>query len=342
VTRRRNFSDWAYWRLQLDTVAFDDPCPLDDAVAFAAWRERAAARLDTMLGPSPATVPLDAETTASVDCGSYTRERVVFDTEATMSVPAYFLVPKARTKPGPAVLAIHGHGPGKDLVCGVVAGGPGDAYADQLARAGYVVLAPDLRGFGERADHDPPDKYHCDWNLVCATMAGVVPLERNLWDCARALDLLAAHPLVDATRIAAAGLSYGGTCTLFLTVRDERIAAAIVSGYLSSWAAAHTVPWNMCGSQVLPGQLGRLEHLDLAALAAPRPLLVESGTDDAIFPAAAATATVAALRTLYATLGADPAAIRHNVFTGDHRWHGAEAEAFLAATVGPGTPAAPK
>jgi len=40
----------------------------------------------------------------------------------------------------------------------------------------------------------------------------------------------------------------------------------------------------MCGSQVLPGQLGEIEHVDIAALIAPRPLLVESGTQDGIFP----------------------------------------------------------
>ena len=51
----------------------------------------------------------------------------------------------------------------------------GAPYAHVLASEGYVVLAPDLRGFGERADWMPDDKYHCDWDLVCATMAGVVP-----------------------------------------------------------------------------------------------------------------------------------------------------------------------
>ncbi len=220
MTRVRNFSNWAYWRLHLETVA--DIAPPPDVEA---WRTRTRVQLDALLGPSPEPVPLDLETTDSVDCGTYQRERIVFDTERTMSVPAFLLVPHARrdASPGPAVLAIHGHGPGKSLVCGIDIGGPGDDYAHQLAMLGYVVLAPDLRGFGERADWMPPDKYHCDWDLVCATMAGVVPLQRNLWDMQRALDVLTAHPLVDAHRVAAAGLSYGATCTLFLAALDDRV-----------------------------------------------------------------------------------------------------------------------
>ena len=217
-----------------------------------------------------------------------------------MSVPAYLLVPHERrdARPGPAVLAIHGHGPGKSLRLRHRRGRTrATTTRTQLASAGYVVLAPDLRGFGERADWMPDDKYHCDWDLVCATMAGVVPLERNLWDLQRALDVLARAPARrSGARRAPPGSRTAATCTLFLAALDDRVRAAVVSGYLSSWRAAHTVPWNMCGSQIMPGQLGAIEHLDVAALIAPRPLLVETGTDDVIFPVDAARATVAALR----------------------------------------------
>jgi dienelactone hydrolase len=284
-----------------------------------------------MLGPAPEPVPLDLEVTETVDCGSYRRERVVFDTEATMAVPAYLLVPHDRVEAGPAVLAIHGHGPGKARICGVTEEehDEGPAYAHVLASEGYVVLAPDLRGFGERADWMPDEKYHCDWDLVCATMAGIVPHARNLWDLQRSLDVLAEHPLVDPVRIAAGGLSYGATCTLFLAAIDERVRAAIVACYLSSWRAAHTVPWNMCGSQILPGQIGAIEHLDVASLIAPRPLLAENGTDDILFPVDAARATVESLRRVYAHVGARPDAIVHDVFDGGHRWHGTETITFL-------------
>ena len=171
MSRRRNFSNWAYWRLQHEAAVAADPCPLDDLAAqLEPWRARVRERLLTMLGPAPAPVPLDLETTETVDCGSYRRERVVFDTEATMSVPAYLLVPHDRTEPGAALLAIHGHGPGKARICGLLdeEHDEGAPYAHELAMQGYVVLAPDLRGFGERGDWMPDDKYHCDWDLVCA------------------------------------------------------------------------------------------------------------------------------------------------------------------------------
>ncbi|HEY1739355.1 MAG TPA: acetylxylan esterase, partial [Acidimicrobiia bacterium] len=172
-------------------------------------------------------------------------------------------------------------------------------------------------------------RYDCDWNLVCAAMAGTNPLAQNLWDMRRSLDVLAAHPLVDADRVGACGLSYGGTMTLFLAACDERVRAAVVSGYLSSWEAACRMPYNMCGSQVMWGQLGELEHVDIGALIAPRALLAETGTEDLIFQVDAARATVASLRNVYDAFDAGTR-LEHDVFEGPHMWHGARAYDFLA------------
>jgi dienelactone hydrolase len=333
--RVRNFSPWAQWQLRLSATAVEHPVPTDPS-EIAGWRSDARARVATKLGPLPPAVPPDVETTESVVAGAYRRERIVFDAEATMSVPAYLLVPHGRTEPGPAVLAVHGHGPGKAEVCGL--DGPevaiafaehGGDYAHELARRGFVVLAPDLRGFGERADWQPPDRYQCDVNLVHAFAAGPHPLTQNLHDLTVALDVLGAHPLVDPTRLGAAGLSYGATMTLFLAATDPRVRACVVSGFVSSWLAAHRVPWNLCGSQVLPGMLGAIEHVDVAALVAPRPMLVESGTEDVIFPVAAARATMGELDRVYAALDAPEGALVHDVFAGGHRWHGEQAYSFL-------------
>jgi dienelactone hydrolase len=336
--RRRNLSPWAYWQLRLAGSAPPETCPVDDLEhGLDGYRQRVRDRLDTLLGEWPDRVPLDIEVLERDDAGPYTRERIVFDSETTMSVPAYLLVPHERTEPGAAVLAIHGHGAGKSMVCGLdhgrdelrdeIVGYHGD-YAHQLACRGFVVLAPDLRGFGERTDWIPPDRYQCDWNLVSATMAGAAPLTQNLWDLRCSLDVLAQHPLVDPQRIGAAGFSYGGTGSLFLAAVDERVTAAVVSGYFSSWAAAHRVPWNMCGSQILSGLLGRLEHVDLGALVAPRALLVETGTEDQIFPVAASREAFATLSRVYDALGARDRLV-HDVFEAGHRWHGEQAYPFF-------------
>jgi dienelactone hydrolase len=336
--RRRNFSLWAYWQLKLAQTPEPEGVPVDDlARDLDAYRRRARGRLDALLGEWPSAVPPDLELLESDDVGPYQRTRVVFDSEATMSVPAYLLVPHARTEPGPAVLAIHGHGAGKSMVCGIdradaelraeIDGYHGD-YAHQLACHGYVVLAPDLRAFGERSDWNPPGRYECDWNLVSATIADANPLVQNLWDMRVALDVLAQHPLVDGDRLGVCGLSYGGTLTLFLAAIDVRVKAAVVSGYFASWAAAHRMPWNMCGSQVLPAMLGRLEHVDLGALVAPRALLVETGTEDDIFPLPAAREGVATLSKVYEHLGV-PDRLVHDVNEGGHRWYGGQAYSFF-------------
>jgi pimeloyl-ACP methyl ester carboxylesterase len=332
-TRFRNYSPWYAWMVQLSQVQLSDPLPveqIDDRSVLEAWRSRCRARLDTLLGRLPDRVPLDLETLESVECDGYRRYKVVFDTEATMSVPAYLLVPDGRTGPGPGVLAVHGHGPGKAVVVGLErTDAPNGDYAHQLAQRGFVVLAPDLRCFGERADWNPPDHYACDTNLVHAVLAGWNPLTQNLWDLARALDVLGAHKLVDPARLGVVGLSYGGTMALFLAAWDRRVAAAVVSGYFSSWAESHKMPWNMCGSQILPGLLGQLEHVELGGLVAPRALLIESGRQDDLFPAEVAETEVSKLRRVYETLGVSGDRLVHDVFDAGHQWHGDQAYPFL-------------
>ena len=338
---RRNYSSWYQWMVRLAATTHEDPLPEDDPTAFGPWVERRRARLGELLGPEPEPVPLAVETLESEACDGYRRDKIVFDTEDTMSVPAYLLVPDARVHapPGAAVLACHGHGPGKEQVVGLARTDmPNADYALQLVRRGYVVLAPDLRCFGERQDWNPEDHYACDTNLVHAAMAGWNPLAQNVWDLRRCLDVLAQDPLVDPDRLGMVGVSYGGTVTLFTAAVDARVAAAVVSGYFSSWAESHKVPWNMCGSQIMFAMLGKLEHEDLGALVAPRPLLVETGTDDMLFPLPAAAESVRRAQLVYASVGAGERLV-HDVFDGGHQWHGTEALPFLDRWLGHEVPA---
>jgi dienelactone hydrolase len=332
----RNFSPWYQVVTRLAATVEADPLPFGDPAALDGWRGRFAGRLDEALAPWPERVPLRTEIDDGVAADGYRRHRLVFDSEDAMSVPAYLLVPDDRRTPGSGVLAVHGHGPGKSRICGLEPDdGPGADYAAELARRGHVVLAPDLRCFGERLDWNPEDHYACDTNLVHQVMAGWSPLTQNLWDCARALDVLGDHPMVDPSLLGVVGFSYGGTISLFLAACDPRVAAAVVSGYFSSWAAAHRMPWNMCGSQVLAGMPAAMEHVDVGALVAPRPMFVETGREDLLFPVAAAERSVERLRPVYAHLG-DPDHLVHEISEGEHRWYGRGAYAFLAEHLGAG------
>ena len=318
MARSRNFSPWAYWRLRVDTAA--PPAVLT--------RERLA----DLLRPLPDVVEPDIEIVDVAQRDGYQVHRLVFDAEAAMSVPCVLLVPDraTTTAPRPAVVAVHGHGTTKDTI--TVPHGDRDVdYGHRLAAAGVVVLAPDLRGFGERSDWTPEDHYHCDVDLVNAVLVGTTPLAQNLWDMARCVDVLQSLPYVDSERVGVCGWSYGGTIALFLAAWDERVKAALVSCYVSSVASSHRIPWNLCGSQVLPGMAGLLDHATLAALVAPRPLIVESAEDDLIFPVDAARAAVAAAEFAYDETGA-AGNIRHFVVDGDHRFDGTDSlPAFVTA-----------
>lgn len=342
----RNHSPWRWFVANLaEQVASPlDPGPIDDgAAAIRSWQTRFRSRYAELLGPVPGRVPLNVEVLGTEDCARYRRDRIVYDTEAHMSVPAYLLVPHSRARPGPAVLAQHGHGAGKDEVCGLDGGDEarraemtehnGD-YAHQLAERGYVVLAPDLRTFGERADWNPPNLYGCDLTHTHAAMLGYDVLTLDLWDLARGLDLLCSHPLVDPERVGMVGLSFGGTATLFLAAWDERVRAAVVSGYFSAWGDCAAIPWNMCGSQVLHGLVRALDHVDLGTAIAPRSLLIESGTRDGIFPVAAAEREHGRLARAYEALGVADR-LELDVFEGGHRWNGVKAYPFLERWLGP-------
>ena len=247
-----------------------------DPAAIPAWRDRCRDRLADLLGaPAGPGSRSTSRCARSVDCGTYRRESIVFDTEAAMSVPAFLLVPaRPHSSRGRRSSRSTVTDPGKSEVCGLdddesrdaIAEHHGD-YAHQLAMRGYVVLAPDLRCFGERRRLEPARQVRVRRQPRARDRRRRQPARPEpLGPRVARSTCSSEHPLVDPDRIGMVGLSYGGTATLFLAAWDERVRAAVVSGYFNEWQACHRVPWNLCGSQVLPGMLGELEHVDLGAL----------------------------------------------------------------------------
>ena len=123
-------------------------------------------------------------------------------------------------------------------------------------------------------------------------------------DGRRALDYLRARPDVDATRIAVAGNSGGGTQAALLGASEPRLAAVVASCYITSWSDMWLTPGPQDSEQILPGFLTRgLDFADFAVAAAPRGFLVSSAIQD-YFPIAGSRGASTELRAIYDALGA--------------------------------------
>jgi dienelactone hydrolase len=150
----------------------------------------------------------------------------------------------------------------------------------------------------------------------------------RVWDVMRTLDYIATRPELDARRVGCMGISGGGTATLFSAALEPRIRAAMVSGYLNTFrdsigSLAH------CIDNYVPGILNWAEMHDIAGLIAPRPLFVESGERDNIFPIAASIESFKQVREIYGTFQAADR-IEQEVFPGEHSFWGKRGIPFMA------------
>ncbi|MGQ9731527.1 MAG: alpha/beta hydrolase family protein [Candidatus Zipacnadales bacterium] len=308
------------------------------------WRKAFERRLRELLGPFPALVPLEPEVVETVDCGDHRREKVFFNSEKYATVAAYVLVPKdlrsGERRPG--ILAAHGHGRGKADICGVCDTDNERAhitslnydYAHQFARRGYVVVAPDWRGFGERRSPDEwvrPNRDPCNVNYMAMGYLGYHLLALQIWDGMRTVDYLQSRPEVDPDRLGVGGLSFGGTMTTYLAALDPRLKVACISGYLSTIkgdAITMRGKGNFCGAQYMPGLLTLGDIPDVAGLIAPKPLCVEMGEQDQCFVIDDAKAAYAHLERIYAAAGAADHLIA-DIHPGGHVWSGAKSFAWF-------------
>ncbi len=321
-------------------LSLENSTPAD----WAAWRAEACEELVAAMGGWPIEqVPLNPEITEEHDEGDYVRQRLLIDTEPMMAAPCWLLVPKG-IAPGerrPAILALHGHGNGKDDICGLDHGEEDKQnnirvhnydYARQFVRRGYVVIAPDHRNFGER-QYPREDLYGrdpCNIMMLKLALFGRNMLLANVWDASKCIDYLQTREDVDGERIGAAGLSYGGTMTLWTAALDERIKIADVSCYMNSFLAYALDRDNTCGSQTPVNVLGLLDEMwEVAALIMPRALVCENGISDGGFPIAEAQAAHAKIAEAYARAGVGER-FTADVFEGGHEFSGRKAFDWFA------------
>ncbi len=273
----------------------------------------------------------------------YTRSRLALGLAPDLEVPVYVLTPetKAAETGLPVVIACHGHGYGsRDLVGLDPAGQPKTAdpgyqadFALALVRLGFLVIVPELFGFGDlrleedKAKGDPAASscYRISADLLQAghTIAGL-----RVWQISRILDWLEELTEVNQAKIACMGISGGGLVCAFSAALDERIRAAVVSGYASTFRGS-IMAMHHCIDNFTPGLLPYADLPDIIGLIAPRPLFLESGEKDPIFPLAATEEAIGQLTKIYQLLDqADKFA--YELFPGEHQIWGKKAYAWLA------------
>jgi hypothetical protein len=238
------------------------------------------------------------------------------------------------------MICVPGHGRGVDDIVGIddqgrdrtdKAGYQHD-FAIQVVEAGMAAVAIEPMGFGCRRDpinaRQGLSRKACDPAAGGALLLGETMISWRVWDVMRTLDYIATRPELDSGRVGCMGISGGGTVTLFATALEPRLRAALVSGYLNTFrdsvgSLAH------CIDNYVPGILNWAEMHDIAGLIAPRPLFIESGDKDNIFPIDASIESFNHARDVYRVFGAADR-VEQEVFAGEHSFWGKRGVPFLA------------
>ena len=294
----------AYFKAE--TAKLRDAC-LADVKTLDQWKAQRQVhhkQLIEMLGldPMPERGDLKATVTGTVEAEDYTVEKLHYQSRPGLYVTANLYLPKDRKKPAPAILYLCGHGRVKKN---------GVSYGNKtyyhhhgvwFARHGYVCLMIDTLQLGEieGLHHGTYYKGKWWWNNRGYTPAGV-----EAFNCIRALDYLQSRPEVDPERIGATGRSGGGAYSWWISAIDERIkVAAPVAGItdLENHVVDGCVEGH-CDCMFMVNTYG-WDYPMVAAMVAPRPLLICNTDSDRIFPLDGVVRTYNQVRKIYELYGA--------------------------------------
>jgi len=274
----------------------------------------------------------------------FTCQKVAIQTIEGEFMPCFVLIPPKEAgvsfKP---VIALHGHGTWGGAAIVKTPDDPLGAelnqilnydYAGQLAKRGYMVFVPELRGFGQRLEDPDHREGEDQWISSCyavsvnALLLGKTLLGLRVYDIKRLIDYIHTRPETLADTLGCVGLSGGGMATLFTTALDQRITCAVVSGYFNTFRDS-IMAVRHCLCNFVPRIVRVAEMVDIAGLVAPRPLLIETGTRDPIFPTTATQQAYKDLQKIYTIFDAGQN-LDIDIFEGEHAWSGAKAYDWLA------------
>lgn len=255
----------------------------DVEVLRAEQVEQRSLLLDMLgLKPDRERTPLQATVTGTIERDEFTVEMLHFQSSPGLYVTANFYLPKKRVGKVPAILYVCGHGSSKKEG---VSFGNKVSYQHHgiwFARNGYACLVIDTLQMGEiEGIHHGTYRYdRWWWHARGYTSAGV-----EAWNCIRALDYLQSREEVDGERLGVTGRSGGGAYSWWIAAIDERIKAAVPVAGIAS-LRNHVVDGCVEGhcDCMYHFNTYRWDFEQVAALVAPRPLLISNTDKDSIFP----------------------------------------------------------
>jgi pimeloyl-ACP methyl ester carboxylesterase len=257
--------------------------PVKDEFGWNIRRGQILDSLQIVMGPLPDMlnkVPADLRILEDTLFDGIRRLKISFAAEKNDRVPAYLFIPTGSGRPVPGILCLHQTTDiGKAEPAGL-GGNPNLHYALELARHGYVTLAPDYPNFGDY-------KYDPYLNgYKSATMKGI-------WNHMAAIDILQALPEVDSSRIGCIGHSLGGHNSLFLAVFDKRVKAIVTScgftsfykyygGDLTGWSHKGYMPLISSRYDRNPDKMP-FDFTEIVGAIAPRALFINAPLRDSNF-----------------------------------------------------------
>ncbi|MCD6357760.1 MAG: acetylxylan esterase [Thermoproteales archaeon] len=264
------------------------------------WRRRVREALWDAMGVEPERAELNARVVRRRRKKGYGVENIVFESRPGFLVTGNLYLPEGEG-PFPAILRVHGHSPRGKFQAEV------QASAATLARAGFVVLAVDMVGYGDRWFQGHREGVWLP--AIGMSLPGLL-----LWDNIRALDYLESRREVDPERIGVTGSSGGGTQTMYLAALDDRVKAAVP--VVSAEVFEDQVASGRCYCECVPGIMRFANVSDVLALIAPRPLLLICGIHDDVFPVLRARKAYLRLKRIYEMMGVADRVALYEVHTG--------------------------
>ncbi|MDX3773796.1 alpha/beta fold hydrolase [Chromatiaceae bacterium AAb-1] len=283
------------------------------------WKAQARAIVrESLLWPDN-PVPFNAELQQTEQRHGYRAERWQIQLTAESRVPVMLLIPDALAKPAPAILLLHDHGAffdiGKEKMIRPLQGSSqltiaqqwADKYfsgrfiGDELAAQGYLVVAADTFGWGERGplQFTQQQALAANFLLLGRSLAGMAAYEDL-----RLTEFIRQLPQADSQRIGVLGFSMGAFKAWQLAALTDDIKATVAVAWMNTYQQL-IVPGNniLTGQSAFymlhPGLAARLDIPDVAAIAAPGAMMFINGAKDKLMPVAGAEQAYQKLRLIW-------------------------------------------